>query len=196
MLSFLFRRRPQEVEPDYGAVDDTFPLWAAREAVSQIEKRYAAQNAALMAYEARATTLLGWLSAIVLAVLSASVSHMFAKPPLSPSTAKTLVLLLSVLFPAFFSGIFLLSVFRPKKWTSTVADIDWLTTDIPQNPSEFEILKEFAAIGRVRTLENDAELRITFGALTAGRRWFLAIPASASFVSLVITLMTVSAGAR
>lgn len=176
-------------EPDYGAVDAAFPLWAAKEAKEAIIKRLDAQNAAMTAYEARATSWLGWLSGIVIAVLSTGGARLLASSPGGLTRGQTIVLLASALIPAAFSALYLSSVFRVKQWFYNYGDIGWLTTEVPEHPSELEILQHFALAGQASIASNDRVLRSTYEALTAGRRWFIALPAGLVLTSLVLMVV-------
>jgi len=182
-----------QVEPNYGVTGQDFPLWAAREAIAQIAKRLDFQTAALTGYEARATTLLGWLVAAVTAALTAAVPHLIKQDETEPFRLHVGILLGAISVPAFFAAIYLLAVFRPKRWFGTTADIDWLTTDIPDYPSELEIQKAFAITGRQNIIDNDVILEKTYASLTLGRRWFIAMPACAVIASFLLGLAAVVA---
>ncbi|GBQ32162.1 hypothetical protein HLH34_04270 [Gluconacetobacter azotocaptans] len=177
---------PAPQEPAWGAIGADFPLWQAKEAMAQIEKRIATQTTTLGVYETRATTLLGWLSAEVIATVTATLSRLVSTAPGNLSAAAVVAMALSVLIPAATSAFLLTRVFTPKDWSAGGADIGWLVASDMTEPSELEVLQAFAQAGAVGVTTNDAALHAAFRSLTLGWRWFLAVPMSALVVSLFV----------
>ncbi|GBQ24643.1 hypothetical protein AA0472_1490 [Acetobacter estunensis NRIC 0472] len=176
-------------ETAWGAIGTEFPLWQAKEAMSQIEKRITAQTTTLGVYETRATTLLGWLSAEIIATATAAISSLLKAPSPVMDTGTTLILAASVLIPAMTSAFCLAKVFSSKDWSLGGVDIRWLMDADHADPSELEVLQEFAKKGLAGVSANHSILLSAYKWLTLGWKIFLVVPVSALIVSLFVALV-------
>ncbi|WP_282758365.1 hypothetical protein [Komagataeibacter saccharivorans] len=150
----------------YGARGEDYALWRAREAVAQAEKLLASQGASMAYHEGRATSLIGWVCADLLAVAGMLGSH---------PTWPWIVGSLGVVCPSVVSGYYLYQVYQPKKWSVTGIHPEWLMQDWPQ-PTERTTLEGIANryIGEVE--RNEQTLKRTFSIVRMAWIWFLLIP--------------------
>src|SRR4051794_32813426 len=96
------------VEIEAGAIGDALRLWQGKEALRQAELRLTAQTDSRRAFEARVTTLLGWIIAIASVVASgilggASARISVALAMLAPLLVAT-VLSASIVWPGWWGN--------------------------------------------------------------------------------------------
>ena len=150
----------------YGARGEDYALWRAREAVAQAEKLLASQAATMAYHEGRATSLIGWVCADLLAVAAMLGSH---------PTWPWIIGSVGVILPALVSGHYLRLVFQPKTWSVTGMRPEWLMQDWPE-PTERTTLEGIANhyIGEIE--RNEQTLHRTYVVVRRAWVWFLCIP--------------------
>lgn len=97
-----------EDEIDVGATEETLRLWQAKEALRQAELRLAAQTDSRRAFEARVTTLLGW----IIATASVVASGILGTAPARVSVA------LAMLVPLLIATVTSVSIVWPGWWSN------------------------------------------------------------------------------
>ena len=108
-----------ESKIEVGAADGGMRLWVAKEALRHAELRLAAQTANLAAMEARVVAMLGWISAMALAVTGGLLS----KPALV--LWPTALILFSLMVAA---GCCIRAIW-PRIWHSAGVDLEWLLAE-------------------------------------------------------------------
>lgn len=189
MNSFEIRLSEDEAEdteePDWGKFGKDYRLWRVKEAMAQAEKRLASQATVLAAYETRATSMIGWLSAEVLATVGILVTHTFSDKAQSLLINMAWIFAgLGVIIPAILSACALVGVFRHKNWTIVGADAAWLMKD-GQDMSEVESLESLVEPYIEGIAENERLLLAAMAELQRGWKWFLATPIYAGSFSLL-----------
>ncbi|MFT9385558.1 hypothetical protein [Acetobacter sp.] len=177
--TFVIRTSQGDTEPDWGATDEKYRLWRARQAVEQAEKLLASEAATLSGHEARATTLLGWLSAEVLAAVGLVTTH---------SACVWLIGTVLLTVPALVSGYYLAKVFRAKTWTVAGLSPSYFMQD-RTDPSELTTLEAIARVYAKETARNELILAETIRYVRWGWRWFLAIPVVGLAYALIIGVL-------
>ncbi|MCJ8352725.1 hypothetical protein [Novacetimonas hansenii] len=150
----------------YGARGEDYALWRAREAVAQAEKLLASQATTMAYHEGRATSLIGWVCADLLAVAAMLGSH---------PTWAWFVGSLGIIMPSVVSGYYLYRVYQPKKWSVAGIHPEWLMQDWPE-PTERTTLEAIARRYIDETQHNEEMLRRAFVAVRMAWIWFLLIP--------------------
>ena len=162
-----WRRRPApEAEPDLGAKGAAFPLWRAREVLTQAEKRLASTSATLAVHEARATAMLGWLSAETLAVIALLATH---------RTLHWEIVGAAFLLVAGLSAFWIVRVFKPKNWIVVGHDVTWLRKQ-QDDPCELYILESMGGVYADGIASNEATLDEVLLYLRRAWRMFIAAP--------------------
>ncbi|QBL93114.1 hypothetical protein KSAC_08730 [Komagataeibacter saccharivorans] len=150
----------------YGARGEDYALWRAREAVAQAEKLLASQAATMAYHEGRATSLIGWVCADLLAVAGMLGSH-----PTWPWVVGSI----GVVFPSLMSGYYLYRVYQPKEWSVTGIRPEWLMRDWPQ-PTERTTLESIAGLYIGEVARNEQTLHRAYTVVRKAWIWFLRIP--------------------
>lgn len=140
-----------EGEIEDGAADGALRLWAAKEAVRQAELRLAAQTANLAAMETRAMTMLGWISAMALAVAGAAV------------TRPTVILLYTgvvIIAALIISAGNCIWALWPRSWHSAGIDPEWVVKEgaASDSPTEWTIMEAMADSYATGIRRNDERL--------------------------------------
>ncbi|GBR10503.1 hypothetical protein [Acetobacter oeni] len=169
-------------DPHWGAAGADYRLWRTKEAISQAEKMLTSEASALSAHEARATSLIGWLSAEMLATAAAVAAH--------PCQTR-LFCALGVILPGLICGWNLSRVFFEKKWSVAGIHPSWLLRDYPE-ACELTMLEEIAKHYVQEIDRNEKILAATFRFLRMGWLSFLAIPLVAIVWLALIGLLTIS----
>jgi len=120
----------EQEEIEVGAADGTFRYWLAKEAVRQAELRLAAQALSLQALETRATTMLGWISAMSLAIAGfIATKNGFA----------FLVPGMIVAVPLLVAGWLCVAALWPGEWNISGHDPRWVTGESVGDPVAVEL---------------------------------------------------------
>ncbi|MFT8789021.1 hypothetical protein [Komagataeibacter saccharivorans] len=170
-----------EPDPALGASGPAYRLWKAKTAFAQAEKTLASQAETLSAYETRATSLLGWLSAELLAIVGTVATHV------SHGTLDMTWALGSIgfLIPAIISTSNLSIIYRYKAWTVVGSDLDWLMKGW-QGATEARALEELIQEYMAGMEENAQILGISQEALKRGWEWFILTPIIGLLTAIVV----------
>jgi len=120
----------EQQEIEVGAADGAFRYWLAKEAVRQAELRLAAQALSLQALETRATTMLGWISAMSLAIAGVMATK---------SGLALLVPGIILAVPLLVAGWLCVAALWPREWNSAGHDPRWVMGESAGEPVAVEL---------------------------------------------------------
>jgi hypothetical protein len=165
-----------ELRIEVGAKDDDIYYWQAKEAVRQAELRLGSQSGTLQAFEARATSILGWLVAVLTTITGA------AAITLNSGSAVRAAALCVAFIPAAFAIFAAAGVVWPKLWCVPGFEPDVVMSECE---NEFQQL-EFFAHGYATGIRENAEFLSIAGDRIRRAWWGLMLtPPTAAAASLI-----------
>ncbi|BAU38298.1 hypothetical protein APT_01216 [Acetobacter pasteurianus NBRC 101655] len=166
-----------------------FPLWKVKEALAQAEKRIASQLSQLNLIQARATSILGWISAEVLGTL-ALIGGNISKGLTSLEVLYWILFALSIIVPSAIATFYLCYVLPKMKWAFEGTDPTWLLVTVENNQSEYSTTQVMAEAKAKAVKSNDAILLDLVENLRLGWGWFLFTPIIAVVSILMIEVLS------
>jgi len=170
-------REPPDVDVFHGASDGGFLLWRARQVIEQAERRLESQFKIWEAYERRATTFLGWLSAEIVAVVGGLLT-LLSSGPVSKHSIPLIAAAVGLVSASAISSWQFAKVFREKQMTTPGLDPDALAK-VADTSSELFTLEWMATPYIEGAAHNLTELDRSYQAIRSGARWFFAAPFAA-----------------
>lgn len=166
-----------------------FPLWKAREALAQAEKRIVSQLSQLNIIQARATSILGWISAEVLGTL-ALIGGNVSKGLTSLEALYWILFALSIIVPSGIATFYLCYALPRMQWAFEGTDPSWLLVTVENNQSEYSTTLVMAEAKAKAVKANDAILLDLVENLRLGWGWFLLTPVIAVVSILMIEALS------